>query len=86
MLAVYYVKNTDIKLIRWGLSVASSILFASAVNSFCHVFTGAGIIYSRLFNGLMVGMAVSIFAIVANAVVIRFVKWFIQKYNLNAGR
>ena len=86
VLLVYYVKNTDIKLIRWGFAVASSILFASVVNSFCHVFTAAGIIYSRLFNGLFVGAFVAIAAVILNVVIIKFVKWAIKKYNLNAGR
>ncbi len=86
VLLVYYIKNTDIKLIRWGFAVASSILFASVVNSFCHVFTAAGTIYSRLFNGLFVGAFIAIAAVILNAVVIKFVKWAIKKYNLNAGR
>ena len=86
VLAVYYIKNTDIKLIRWGFAAASSILFASVVNSFCHVFTGAGIIYSRLFNGILVGMAVSVCAVLVNAVIIKLVNWFFKKYKLNAGR
>lgn len=86
VLLVYYVKNTDIKLIRWGFAVASSILFASVVNSFCHVFTAAGTIYSRLFNGLFVGAFVTIAAVILNVLVIKFVKWAIKKYNLNAGR
>lgn len=86
VLLVYYVKNTDIKLIRWGFAVASSILFASVINSFCHVFTAAGTIYSRLFNGLFVGAFVAIAVVILNVVVIRFAKWAIKKYNLNAGR
>ena len=86
VLLVYYVKNTDIKLIRWGFAVASSILFASVINSFCHVFTAAGTIYSRLINGLFVGAFVAIAAVILNVAVIRFVKWAIKKYNLNAGR
>lgn len=86
VLLVYYIKNTDIKLIRWGFAVASSILFASVINSFCHVFTAAGTIYSRLINGLFVGAFVAIVAVILNVVVIRFVKWAIKKYNLNAGR
>ena len=86
VLLVYYIKNTDIKLIRWGFAVASSILFASVINSFCHVFTAAGTIYSRLFNGLFVGAFVAIAAVILNVLVIKFVKWAIKKYNLNTGR
>lgn len=86
VLMVYYIKNSNIKLIRWGFAVASSILFASAVNSFCHVFTSAEIIYSRLFNGILIGAFVSVLAIVCNWLIIKFVKWAIKKYNLNAGR
>ncbi len=86
VLLVYYIKNTDIKLIRWGFAVASSILFASVINSFCHVFTAAGTIYSRVFNGLLVGAFVAIVAVILNVVVIKFIKWANKKYNLNAGR
>jgi len=86
VLMVYYVKNSNIKLIKWGFAVACSILFASVINSFCHVFTSAEIIYQRVFNGILVGAFVAVAAIVLNAIIIKFVRWIIKKYNLDAGR
>lgn len=86
VLFVYYAKNSNIQLIKWGFAVGSSILFASVINSFCHVFTSAEIIYSRLFNGILIGAVVSLFAIIANAVIIKIVKRIIKKYNLEISK
>ncbi len=86
VLFVYYVKNSNIHLLKWGFAVGSSILFASVINSFCHVFTSAEIIYSRLFNGLLIGAVVSLFVILANAFIIKFVRWIIKKYNLEISK
>ena len=51
ILFVYYLKRTDIKLVQWLTGIGASILFASVINSFCHVFTAAEIIYMRVING-----------------------------------
>ena len=79
ILFLYYIKNTDIKLLQWAFSVGSSILFASVINSFCHVFTGAEIIYTRVINGVIVGAFVCVGALIFNAVVIRVFQYFIKK-------
>ena len=86
VLFVYYAKNSNIQLLKWGFAVGSSILFASVINSFCHVFTSAEIIYSRLFNGLLIGAVVSLVAIMANAFIVKFIKWIIKKYNLEISK
>jgi len=83
VLFVYYVKNTNCSVIQWCLCVGSSILFASVINTFCHVFTSASVMYMRTFNGILVGAAVSAFAIVLNAVLVKSVKYFIKKGNEN---
>ena len=79
-LFVYYVRNTEIKLFKWGFAVGSSILFASVINSFCHVFTSVEIIYSRVVNGALVGLAVSLVALIVNAVIIKAVQLLKKKY------
>ena len=79
ILFLYYIKNTDIKLMQWAFSVGSSILFASVINSFCHVFTGAGIIYTRVINGVIIGAFVCVGALILNAVVIRIFQYLIKK-------
>ncbi len=79
ILFLYYIKNTDIKLLQWAFGVGSSILFASVINSFCHVFTGAGIIYTRVLNGVIIGAFVCVGALIFNAVMIRIFQYFIKK-------
>ena len=79
ILFLYYIKNTDIKLLQWAFGVGSSILFASVINSFCHVFTGAEIIYTRVINGVIIGTFVCVGALIFNAVVIRIFQYFIKK-------
>ena len=73
-------KNTKCDLFKWCFAVGSSILFASVMNSFCHVFTSAEIIYSRVINGLIVGVVVSVFALVINAVIFRVFDFIKKKY------
>jgi len=79
-LFVYYVKNTNSNLFKWCFAVGSSILFASVMNSFCHVFTSVEIIYSRVVNGLIIGVIVSVFALVINAVILRILDFIKKKY------
>ncbi len=79
-LFVYYVKNTDSKLFKWCFGVGSSILFASVINSFCHVFTSVETIYQRVVNGVIVGAIVAVIALFANALIIRLIKLIKKKY------
>lgn len=79
-LFVYYVKNTSSNLFRWCFAVGSSILFASVINSFCHVFTSAEIIYARVINGVIIAVIVSAFALVGNAVILRIIDCIRKKY------
>ncbi len=79
MLFFYYVKNTNCTLLRWGFSVGSSILFASFINSFCHVFTSAEVIYTRAINGLIVGMLVSLVVLLANCIIVKLVKKYCKE-------
>ena len=81
VLFLYYVKNTNVAVVRWILAVGSSILFASVINSFCHVFTSAGIIYSRMLNGVIIGAVVSVSLLIVNHIVLR-----IAKKHLKAGK
>lgn len=78
VLFVYYMKKTDWKFMQWIFAVASSILFASGINSFCHVFTSAGVIYMRVINGLIIGAAVSVALIILNAIFVKAVKYIIK--------
>lgn len=74
VLFVYYMRNTNLKLVQWFFAVGTSILSASVMNSFCHVFTDLTIIYQRVVNGVLIGAIVAVFAFVANAALVRIVK------------
>ncbi|MBQ4630989.1 MAG: hypothetical protein IJB70_08415 [Clostridia bacterium] len=80
VLFVYYTKNVDIKLIKWLLAIASSILAASVANSFCHVFTDYSVISMRVVNGLLVGIVISVFVYVANLIVVKLCKKLKTKF------
>ncbi len=80
MLFVYYLKNVNVPFFNWIFAVGSSILFASVINSFCHVFTAAEIIYSRVINGLLIAIVVGVFALVINAVIVKLAKHIQKKY------
>lgn len=83
LLLVYYLKKTNLSLIQWLLAIAASILAASVTNSFCHVFTDYSVIVSRTFNGFIVGMVVSLCAIIANLILVKIVKKVYSKLKSN---
>ncbi len=74
ILFLYFVKNTKINILNWSLAVGSSILFASVINSFCHVFTSAATIYARVFNGLMIGAVVSAALLIVSHIAVKIIK------------
>ena len=76
-------KHHDIKLIQWVLAIGASILAASVTNTFCHVFADASVMYMRVVNGILIGAVVSVFAYVANLVLVRIVRILIKKFKLN---
>ncbi len=82
VLLVYYVKYVDVHLVKWLLAIATSILAASVTNSFCHVFTNYTTIVQRTLNGLLLGIMVSVFAYVANHVMLSVLRYFKRKFNL----
>ncbi len=82
VLLVYYMKYVDVHLVKWLLAVATAILAASVTNSFCHVFTDYTTIVQRTLNGLLLGIIVSVFAYVANYVMLSVLRYFKRKFNL----
>jgi len=70
VLFAYYMKNSDIQLIKWLLAIAASILAASVTNSFCHIFTDFLTIVARTMNGLILGVVIAAVAYVANVIVL----------------
>ncbi len=74
VLLVYYLKNTNIKIIQLILAAGSAIVAASISNSFCHVFTDSSTIFMRVVNGLILGLIVSTVAYLANLILVKIVK------------
>ena len=79
ILFVYYLKRTDIKLVQWLTGIGASILFASVINSFCHVFTAAEIIYMRVINGFWIGAILSAVVFAGNLVLVKIFSALVAK-------
>ncbi len=72
VLYIYFVKNNRSKLLAWAFAIGASTLYASAVNTFCHVFTMVETMYLRLFVGALFGLPI---AFIALGVVVLMLKW-----------
>lgn len=59
VLYIYCVKADRMKLLQAILGLGTAVLFASCMNTFCHVFTMAQTMYLRLFYGFVLGAAIS---------------------------
>lgn len=79
VLFIYYVKRTNVDVMKWILAIAGSIVAASVANSFCHVFTDFTTIVSRTLNGLLIGGMVSVCAVAGNFVLIKLAKAISKK-------
>lgn len=82
VLFLYYIKNSRSVFLQWCFAVGGAILFASVINTFCHVFTSAEIMYMRSANGFLVGVFISAVAMVLNAVIVKVVR-IMKKGNEN---
>ena len=81
ILFAYYMKKSDLQLIKWLLAVALSILAASITNSFCHVFTDFSVIVSRTINGFILGIFISAVVYIANLVLVKILNVLKNKIN-----
>jgi len=75
-LFVYYTKYPHSKLIKWITLVFTSILFASVINTFCHVFTDFSISLLRTVNGFIFSVPFVALLLLAN---IFFVKYIFKR-------
>lgn len=78
-LYVYYVKTDRSKLLQFVFAMGASILFASNINTFCHVFTMAQTMFLRIFTGLAVGSIVSAIALLLNSLVLKVIETVDQR-------
>ena len=60
--------------LTWVVSVASCVLFASVINSFCHVFTNTLTIYGRTTDGFLAGVIVSALALAVLSAALKALK------------
>ena len=73
-LYIYYVKTDRSKLLQFVFAMGASILFASNINTFCHVFTMAQTMFLRIFTGLTVGSVVALLALAANYLILKTIE------------
>lgn len=66
MLFAYYLKERRVPLASFVFGVGGSIVFASIINSFCHVFTNLLTIYTRVFVGVLISLFVCIIVYLLN--------------------
>ncbi len=72
-LYVFYAKYGKFKLIKWAAALGASILFASSINTFCHVFTMTHTMYMRVVFGLLFGIVISAAALGVNALLLKLI-------------
>ena len=58
---------------QYIFAFGASILFASTVNAFCHVFTLAETFYLRVATGLLFGAVVSVVALGVNSFLLNLI-------------
>lgn len=73
VLWMYYIRK-DSLILKWIFGVGASLLFASATNTFCHVFTDGGISLLRTVNGLIASVPVIVLVSAVNIPVYRLLK------------
>ena len=73
-LYVYYAKSQKSKILMWGFGLGASILFASAINTFCHVFTMTTTMFMRVVTGFIFGLPLVIVALILNCLLLWFLK------------
>ncbi len=71
VLYIYFVKNNRSKLLSWAFAIGASTLYASAINTFCHVFTMVETMYMRLFVGALFGLPIAFIALGVVVLILR---------------
>lgn len=79
VLYIFYSKYNFSESIKCVLALGASILFASVINTFCHVFTMAETMYLRTINGFLLGSIVAVVALIINYIFIIVIKHMQKK-------
>ena len=77
MLFAYYLKARRVPLASFVFSIGGSIVFASIINSFCHVFTDLSTIFTRVAMGAFLSIFICIFVYIVNRYFLKLVDWVI---------
>ena len=70
-LFAYYAKNDYGKIPKWLFSVASSVIFASVINTFCHVFTDVTTSALRTLYGLILSVPFTLIYLGINKLILK---------------
>lgn len=70
MLFAYYLKVRRVPIASFVFGVGGSILFASVINSFCHVFTNLITIYIRVYVGAFLSLFICVGVYIFNKIVL----------------
>ncbi len=78
MLFAYYIKVRRVPLASFLFGIGGSIVFASIINSFCHVFTNLGTIFTRVFLGAVFGAVICAVVYVLNLLAVKLIHLIIK--------
>ena len=78
VLYVWYAKTGHCKLLKYMFAMGSSILFASTMNTFCHVFTLAETMFLRVAYGLLFGAIFASAALAVNVLGYKIIEWILR--------
>ena len=77
---IYYVKKDSAKILQWIFAVGASMLFASTINTFCHVFTLTETMFLRIATGILFGGVITVVALIINHIgYLLFSKLFLKR-------
>ena len=85
-LYIYYVKKNKAKLLQWIFAMGASMLFASTINTFCHVFTLTETMFLRIATGVLFGGVITIAVLIVNHICFSLVTSFMSKKQQKNGR
>lgn len=71
ILYIYFAKKNRAPLIQFVTAIGASTLFASIINTFCHVFTMVETMYMRVAVGMLFGIPVALLALGVCALALR---------------
>lgn len=71
MLFAYYLKVKRVPLASFVFGVGGSIVFASVINSFCHVFTNLLTVYTRVYVGALLSVFICAAVYIANLIFLK---------------